>query len=185
MEKRFKSYKFFAHLFSYPEGGQFFKTLEKFYPYENRKPLEELKSLPLEELQAEYISLFVANIGGVPCKPYQSFFSAERTLMGAPAFETARFYDIFGVTQPENDLPDKASFQLDFAAFLIKLLSESKHPEERKRLEALFKAFFRKHILWMEKFADCVKGNTQFEPLKFFAEAFKNFLGEERERLRL
>ena len=185
MERIFKTYKFFAYLFSYPEDENFFKKLEEFYPFGDKTPLEELKRIPLEELQAEYTSLFIANFKGVPCKPYQSFFGAEKTLMGAPAVETAKFYEIFGIKAPENDFPDRANFQLDFAAFLIRLISELKDPSERRKVEALLKAFFKKHILWMENLANCVGENTQIEPLGVLAKLFKNFLREEKKRLKL
>ncbi|HIC08497.1 MAG TPA: hypothetical protein EYO62_00360, partial [Aquificales bacterium] len=59
----FKVYKFFAHLFAYPENREgFFENLERFYPFEDKTPLEELRKFPFGELQAEYTSLFVANI---------------------------------------------------------------------------------------------------------------------------
>jgi len=183
--ERFKAYKFFAHLFSYPEGVSFFEKLEEFYPFEDKKPLEDLKAIPLEELQAEYTSLFIANYGGVPCKPYQSFFTAEKTLMGAPALDTQKFFDLFGLTVPEGELPDKVSFQLDFAAFLLKLKEETPYLEDKKKIDLLFKEFFKKHILWMESFADCVEKNSSLKPLKVFAERFKEFLEGERKLLRL
>lgn len=186
MADRFKVYKFFAHLFAYPEREEsFFSTLESFYPYGDKTPFQELKKLPFEELQAEYTSLFVANFKGVPCKPYQSFFTAEKTLMGGPAFETAKFYELFGLSVPENDMPDFVPFQLDFAAFLVKAIENSTNAQEKKQLLALYKAFFKRHLLWMERFADCVAENTTMEPLKELTEKFKEFLREEKTNLRL
>jgi len=182
----FKVYKFFAHLFAYPERGEeFFKNLERFYPFDDLTPLEELKRIPFEELQAEYTSLFVARYGGVPCKPYESFFSAEKTLMGGAAFDTAKYYELFGLQLPPGEMPDAVYLQLDFAAFLVKLLEESTDPEDRKKIALLYRDFFKKHILWMEKFADCIVENSSLEPLKVFADKFKEFLREERKRLKL
>ncbi len=182
----FKAYKFFAHLFAYPERKEeFFKTLERFYPFEDKTPLEELKKVPFEELQAEYTSLFVANFKGVPCKPYQSFFqSEEKTLMGAPAFDTAKYYELFNLSA-ENEMPDAVYLQLDFATFLLKLMEETPYVEDKKKLSVLYRDFFKKHILWMENFADCILENTSIEPLKEFARLFKEFLQREKERFKL
>jgi len=182
----YKVYKFFAHLFAYPERREdFFKHLEEFYPFEDGQPLEELKKVPFEELQAEYTALFVANIKGVPCKPYESFFGPERTLMGAPAFDTARYFELFGLEPPEGELPDAVYLQLDFAAFLVKLIKEATHPEDRKKLAVLYRDFFKKHILWMERFVDCIGEHSKVEPLKVLSGRFKEFLREERKRLKL
>ena len=182
----FKVYKFFAHLFAYPENREeFFENLERFYPFEDKTPLEELKKFPFGELQAEYTSLFVANIKGVPCKPYESFFrSSEKTLMGAPAFDTVKYYELFNLSTGD-ELPDAVYLQLDFAAFLLKLMEETPYAEDKKKLSVLYRDFFRKHILWMEDFADCILRNSSVEPLKEFAKLFKEFLQRERERLKL
>ncbi len=181
---RFKAYKFFAHLFSYPESGEFFSILEKFYPFEDKTPLEEVKKVDLGELQAEYTSLFIARPGGVPCKPYQSVFSAAGELMGGPAFGTQKYYSLFNL-DPGNELPDRANLQLDFAAFLLKLIENAKEPAEGRRLEALFKDFFKKHILWMENLARCVEKNTSLVELKELMTLFREFLESEKKLLGL
>ncbi len=179
---RFKTYKFFSLLFSYPEEREsFFKNLREFYPFENLKPLEDLEKLNFEELQAEYTRLFVAGYGITPCKPYQSVFSTEdRTLMGAAATETAKFFELFNLNV-ENDFPDKVNYQLEFMAFLLKLKEETPYAEDKKKLSLLMREFFKRHILWMEKFADCISENGEVEPLKEFAKMFKDFLKRERE----
>lgn len=178
-DNRFKAYKFFAFLYSYPDDESFFNLLEEFYPFEDKTPLQELKKIPLPELQAEYTRLFVANYGGVPCKPYQSVFGPEKELLGGPAFDTAKFYNLFGL-ETGNELPDKVSLQLDFMAFLWKLYNETPYRDDKQKLKLLMREFFNKHILWMEKFADCVVRSTDFQPLKELSEKFKDFLKEEK-----
>ncbi len=183
-ESLFRTYKFWAIFFSYPEEESFFKQLFEFASKDYIPLLEELKKVPLEELQAEWTKLFIANFGGVPCKPYQSFFGEEKELMGAPAFSTNRFYRLFNL-DTGNEYPDRANLQLDFAAFLVKLYLEDPILEDRKRLETLYKEFFKKHILWMVKLAECVEKNTSIEPLKGLMEKFKEFLLKEKNRLKL
>ena len=176
--KRFKAYKFFAHLLDYPYDKTFFEKLEEFYPFDDRTPIKELKKVPLGELQAEYTSLFEVKPGGTPCKPYQSVF-AERELMGNAAFETAKYYNLFGL-ETGNELPDRANLQLDFAAFLLKAMEETPYVDDKKKLSVLFKDFFKKHLMWMEQLADCVIKNSEIEPLKRLMELFKGFLQEEK-----
>ncbi len=176
---RIKHYKFFAHLFDYPYGEEFFKKLEEYYPFEDKTPLEELKKIPLGELQAEYTSLFEVKPGGADCKPYQSVFT-ERELMGNAAFQTVKFFELFGLSAGD-ELPDRANLQLDFAAFLLKAMEETPYLEDRRKLAVLFKEFFKKHILWMEKLAECVERYTSMEPLRVFMKLFKEFLQRERE----
>jgi TorA maturation chaperone TorD len=183
---RFKTYKFFSLLFSYPESKEkFFKNLREFYPFENRKSLEDLENFNFEELQAEYTRLFVAGFGITPCKPYQSVFSTEdRSLMGAAAMETAKFLELFNLNV-ESDFPDKVSYQLEFMAFLLKLKDETPYPEDKRKLALLEREFFKRHILWMEKFADCILEHGEVEPLKVFAKLFKQFLKKERAILKV
>jgi len=179
---RFKSYKFFSLLYSYPENREeFFQKLNDFYPYEDRKPLEELENYNFQELQAEYTGLFIAGYGRTPCKPYQSVFTTEeRTLMGASALETAKFFDLFGL-KIENDFPDKVNYQLEFMAFLLELKKQTPYLEDKKKLDLLMKEFFKRHILWMEKFVDCILNHGEVQPLKKLTEFFKRFLQKERE----
>jgi len=179
---RFRTYKFFAHLLSYPYGEIFFKNLEYFFPFGNREILEDFKNIPLNEIQAEYTSLFEFYPGGAPCKPYQSVFEGEGLLMGEAAVNTAKYYTLFGLDSG-SEYPDRASLQLDFMAFLLKLLEELQDNKEKKRVEILIKEFFKKHIAWMENLAECVIRRTQLEPLKVFMGLFKEFL--EREKLLL
>ena len=183
---RFKTYKFFSLLFSYPERREeFFRNLREFYPFENKKPLENLEKLNFEELQAEYTKLFVAGYGITPCKPYQSVFSTEdRTLMGAATTETAKFFELFNLNV-ENEFPDKVNYQLEFMAFLLKLKEETPYVEDKRKLELLIREFFKRHILWMEEFADCILENSDVKPLKGFAKMFKNFLKREKEILKI
>jgi len=182
-QKLFNTYKFFAFLFSYPESGDFLNQLQRFNPFEDNL-LEELKKMPLEELQAEWTKLFIANFGGVPCKPYQSFFGEEKALMGAPAFSTNRFFQLFN-RDTGGEIPDRVNLQLDFAAFLVKLYLEATDPRDKKKIETLYREFFKKHILWMVKLANCVSEHTNLEPLKELMEKFKSFLLKEKERMKL
>ncbi len=181
---RFKTYKFFAYLFSYPYTEEFFKTLEEFYPFEDKTPLEDLKKFPFGELQAEYTSLFEVKPGGVPCKPYQSIFEGEDQLMGNAAVDTAKYYNLFAL-DTGNEYPDRANLQLDFAAFLLKAIEQTPYAEDKKKLSALFREFFKRHISWMERLADCTKEHTRVEALKTFMDMFKEFLQRERELLKL
>jgi len=182
--ERFKTYKFFAHLFSYPYSEEFFKTLEEFYPFEDKTPVEELKKLPLGELQAEYTSLFEVKPGGADCKPYQSLFEGEGRLMGASAVNTQKYYSLFNL-DAGNEYPDRINLQLDFAAFLLKAAEQTPHPEDKRKLELLMREFFKNHLLWGEKLAECVEKNTTIEPLKKLAELFKEFLQREKKLLNL
>ena len=182
MAERFKAYKFFAYLFSYPENGEeFFQKLKQFYPFENRQPLERLEKLPFEELQAEYTSLFIARFPKVPCKPYHSFFESQ-TLMGNATFETEKFYSLFGL-DCGDELPDRANLQLDFAAFLLDLERRLSQSDEKQKVRKIFNEFFKRHIAWMEQLARCVEENTQLEPLKELMKFFKDFLKREKNYL--
>jgi TorA maturation chaperone TorD len=185
MMERFKTYKFFAHLLSYPYDQKvFFENLERFYPFKDRKPLNGLREIPFGELQAEYTSIFEVKPGGAPCKPYQSVFEGEGQLMGNATIETERYYDLFGL-DTGSEFADRANLQLDFAAFLINAKEQTPYAEDKKKLDILFRDFFKKHILWMEKLADCITKNSSIEPLKELMGLFKEFLQKEKKLLGL
>jgi len=173
---RFKAYKFFSHLFSYPRGETFFENLKKFYPFEDRSPLEALLSVDRNELAADYTSLFEVRPGGAPCKPYQSVFEGG-VLMGAAATDAAKFYSLFDLSVPEGELPDRVNLLFDFAAFLVKLLEETP-PEGRARVFSIYKGFFERHLLWTLRLADCLEQNAP-KYLAAFAPLLREFLSGE------
>jgi len=172
----FKFFKFYAHLFSYPQNKEkFFQALEEFFPFEDRSPLEELKKIPFEKIQAEWTRLFVSNFGGVPCKPYQSVFQ-NNTLMGAPAWDTEKFYELFSLEVPRGEMPDHISLQLDFLTFLLEVLKNpSLSPEEVEFIKATIKEFFYRHVLWILELAKCVERNTSLTPMKILMKELINY----------
>jgi TorA maturation chaperone TorD len=124
-------YMFFSLLFRYPDEDVYRElrnNLELFAPL-LEEYIGQLPALaPLQELQAEYISLFVSNKGSVPAIPYGSYYlDGENTLNGRTTGELKKMMASAGfVLSPDTrELEDHIHIQLEFCSILAnKLLNQ-------------------------------------------------------------
>jgi len=79
--------------------------------------------IPPDEFQAEYNRLFeVGTLGGPPCSLYGGHYERDRLRVME---ELIRFYDYFGLSLTQGQLPDHISVQLEFMHYLTFKEAES------------------------------------------------------------
>ncbi|NOZ72273.1 MAG: 4Fe-4S dicluster domain-containing protein [Chloroflexi bacterium] len=112
--------------------------------------LAELPSLETEVLQHHFEAL-ITEAQGQPLPLYESLALNGR-LMGAAAQEVARIYRQYGL-EPDGELPDAASVELAFLAFLVEAEAEAHllgATAEAQRLRQEQHQFLNEHVLaWL------------------------------------
>ncbi len=96
--------------------------------------------VPLQELQAEYISLFVSNKGSVPAIPYGSYYlDGENMLNGRTTEELKKMMARAGfVLHPDiRELEDHIHVQLEFCSILANKLLEPTDDMDRQETIAV------------------------------------------------
>ncbi len=136
----------YADVLFYPEND-FFKLLNELGFIEL---VRENKNL--EEIQNQYISLFEANLKGVDCVPFASYWFNKR-LLGKEAIKLKHFYEKCGFKFNERDFKmpwDHIAVELSFLANLI----------ENKDYKAAVE-MIKEHMGWIEKFKECLKTKSK------------------------
>jgi len=185
LNQRAKIYHILSQLFFYPDEEFFEKIneiedyiqdiLEEYAESDNLRyqfseAIDELRTLPPEELQAEHTRLFINSFPTLPCPPYESAYR-EMLLMGDYAEEVSKYYSLYDLLIPEEDLPDHISYELDFMRFLL----------EEGDLE-LAREFFEEHILqWVPDFIADLKNESRLKFYRFVASFLEDFIERERE----
>lgn len=119
----------------------------------------------LETLQVEHTRLFVNNIDGAPCPPYQSAY-VDGHLMSATTALAAAFYAEWGVAQA-LETADYLPVQLQFIAWLMELAAQSAHPEPIYRACRRFEA---QHLRpWLARFAADLQAQTTLDCYRLVA----------------
>ncbi|MBS3813415.1 molecular chaperone TorD family protein [Candidatus Bipolaricaulota bacterium] len=147
------------------ESGLFFEGLARFSDKASLEVHEDIRKLErsfaqkkpsdyFTALQAEYVSLFVSDLGGPRVHPYESIH-VDGTVQGESMRKVADFYSRSGLVKKENfsDMPDHIAVELEFLHKLSKL-------EGRESLELSY-GFLDEHLLkWFPGFADQVRRET-------------------------
>ena len=138
---------------------------------ELQEALERCTSEDPDAPLTQYTSCFVANIGGVPCPPYESWYREGR-IYGRVVHDLITWYRKYGVG-PTAFPEDHASVVLEFAAVLY----GSGFKEEGDR-------FVREHVLsWMGRLADDIAKKCPGDCVRSLGRALSAFLRRESERL--
>jgi TorA maturation chaperone TorD len=100
-------------------------------------------------LQIEHTRLFVNNIEGVPCPPYESVY-VDGHLLTATTAAVAAFYEEWGLQQA-LETADYLPVELQFVAYLLALESEA---EDTPAIKMARQQFATEHLLrWLPRFA--------------------------------
>jgi len=103
-----------------------------------------LPDVPLNELQAVFTNLFVANPGGLPAPPYAGY-ARDGKLMGAAQRALENFYASHGLTVNDtwSELPDHLAAVGEAVALLSKSNPEGARSLARGYLRPWFERFSR------------------------------------------
>jgi TorA maturation chaperone TorD len=111
----------------------------------------------LEALQIEHTRLFVNNIEGVPCPPYESAY-VDGQLLTATTAAVAAFYEEWGLRQAA-ETADYLPVELQFLAYLLALESQA---EDAQAIEMARQQFETEHLLrWLPRFAIDLQESAQ------------------------
>ncbi len=103
----------------------------------------------LDTLQMEHTRLFVSNIKGVPCPPYESVYVDGRLLSATTAAVVAAYAE-WGLEQ-SSETADFLPVELQFVAYLIELAGRA---SEKKAIEQARRQFEANHLkTWLPRFA--------------------------------
>jgi len=139
------------------------------------------------DIQAEYLSLFVVNVKGVPCPPYESAYVSGGSLnagwLGAClAAEYSR--EGLAPSPASGEPPDHVATELEFMSFLCNAEAVARQQGDPQRAQALVtrqQQFLEQHLdPWIPLFEEKVRVS---DSSGFYAGAVKAllaFIGRER-----
>jgi TorA maturation chaperone TorD len=145
----------FADILDYPNELSSLTEADELFAYTNPTTYD------LEELQAEYIRVFIMHATPLRCVPYASWWIDGR-MSGAALSQIDQFYGQCGYKFDAQNMKkpaDHISFMIRFIAILA----------EDGRFQEI--AEFARFLNWLEDFADSLSEATQF---KVFADAVQN-----------
>ncbi len=145
-----------SNLLSYPEKEHLsdYNALVSIVNEVMNDDFQHSENLHLSDLEAEYIRLFVTDIGGVKAPPYASFY-LEKRLMGRSSEKFLNFIKHCGYEIDENIIkgpPDHVSLEIGFLSRLL----------EENNFECVC-VMIEKHLLWFDEFREKVKENSNFD----------------------
>ncbi|MGQ9572066.1 MAG: molecular chaperone TorD family protein [Dehalococcoidia bacterium] len=129
-------------------------------------PLSDSKvSIPSDEFQAEYNRLFeVGTLGGPPCPLCGGHYERDRQRVME---ELIRFYNYFGLSLRQGQLPDHISVELEFMHYLTFKEAEAlRHNRPQDSYQRAQRDFLDRHLgKWLPLLRQKL---AKFEPLPFF-----------------
>ena len=145
-----------SNLLSYPDETSLddYRTFVSLISDVIDKSFYEAEGINLSDLEAEYIGLFVTDIGGAKAPPYASFY-LEKRLMGRSSEDFLKFVKYCGYEMDENIIkgpPDHVSLEIGFLSRLI----------EENHIECAC-IMIKKHLLWFDEFRKRVKENSNLD----------------------
>jgi len=160
-----------AHLWDYPRPELISKSREIFESLGEEIPEGAFE--PDEELEAEYVRLFINAPDGVPAAPYASV-QLTGLMAQQPAGEALAFYQQAGLIPQTTEPSDHLSTELAFVAQLL----------ERQEL-ALLRDFLEKHLLrWFPLFRQALEKARPHPFYWFLAEVTEKALGNLKEEVK-
>ncbi len=111
----------------------------------------------LETLQIEHTRLFVNNVDGVPCPPYEAAY-IDGQLLTLTTADVAKVYAKWGLEKTQ-ETADYLPAELQFLAYLIEL---SAQVEDRSAVVQARRQFEKDHLhRWLPKFAAALQQHAQ------------------------
>ncbi len=132
------AYRFLGALFMYPDAERFrelvgvarvlardktFAVFPFFQPWQRltRFLTRQNGGPPLDQIEQEYVRIFLANSAGVPCPPFESYWSdpGGQAAAWVPLQLRREYAEVGLVPSPAvSQVPDHVTVELEFMAFL-------------------------------------------------------------------
>jgi TorA maturation chaperone TorD len=138
-----------SRFFSYPEQWPETQALERFGLQSHGRWKGGHEGNGLQNLQGEYVRLFINALPEVPCPPYGSFY-LEGALMGESTVQVSNLYLSYGYQTDE--MADHIAVELEFLALLATLSEIEAAPGDYDSLLDHLRS-------WTPEFFDCVQEN--------------------------
>ncbi len=174
---RARAYLWFARAFSYPEESRLEELnalIEGLFDYdiqdEMREWLEDLLERNIQDVEADYVTLFISGFPKTVAPPYESVYK-EGLVMGASTEDVIEMYSKYQLEPAEeSSLPDALPLELEFIAFLLENYSDS--PD--------LNYFFKEHLIsWVDDFIEKVE-TSEFPLYARLAKLLKQFIEQEK-----
>ena len=179
---RARVYQWFARAFSYPTVDRIEEL--KIIPAQIDEESDllddlfnwavELSELPRDQIEPDFVTLFINGYPKTIAPPYESLFRGSTTMLGPTSDDVIQYYVKYQLEPTEDStLPDALSIELDFVGFLL-----SQEPDNED-----IKEFVNEHLLtWVFDFTDKIK-ESEIEIYKKLADLFKRFMLDEQSLL--
>ncbi len=162
-----------AHLWDYPRPELISKSQEILKSLSLGEEIPEGAFELDEELEAEYVRLFINAPDGVPAAPYASV-QLTGLMAQQPAEEALAFYQQAGLIPQTSEPADHLSTELAFVAHLLK------HQDL-----ASLREFLEKHLLrWFPLFRQALEKARPHPFYRFLAEVTEKALGNLKEEVK-
>ena len=169
-------------LLRYPESDVYKRLeghLKDFVPFFQGYSSKKVELIPLEELQAEYIRLFVNNQGFVPVVPYCSYYLDADKLLGGTTLDRIR--SIMGKTgfvleEGQGELEDHLAVLLEFCARILTDLFQTDGRDFEIRVQALFQICYRYLLPASRDACRLIREHARYEFYPVVGDILVNFM---------
>jgi TorA maturation chaperone TorD len=173
---------FLGLVFRYPDKAVYAEIQKNLKAFEDffLEYCDGSPSLPdISDLQAEYVSLFVNNMGFVPALPYASFYHDQGQLMGRAYFRIKHILEESGFRLDASaaELEDNLSVMLESCAGLVDVFikNECNTQKIRKTIRVLLEIASNINN-WVDDFAEKIRSYASLDFYKVSSAALKNFI---------
>lgn len=133
---------------------------------------------PLDDLQPEYVGLFVNNQGFVPAVPYASCYQGDGLLMSDNFFRLRQIMMASGIMLDTSvkELEDHLAVLLEFCSSLLNTLVEKKHASDKQKMAcfyALLEISYRYIEPLVDDFTDKINSYANFDFYKVSGKALR------------
>ncbi len=171
-------------LFRYP-GPEVYQNLSEhlqgfepfFQAYAGRSP----RLIPQEELQAEYVRLFVNNRGFVPVIPYLSYYRDSNRLLAGNSLKRIRDHmkrTGFVLDEDLGELEDHLAVLLEFCARIFSKCPRAEPPAEDEgvRLQTLLQPCAGYLLEAAPEMRGLIREHAQYDIYRVAGDTLENFL---------
>jgi TorA maturation chaperone TorD len=183
-------YMFLSILFRYPNENVYNELFANFNKFELffEEYIAKMPELPYrEDLETEYVSLFVTNKGGVPAPLYSSVYTDEERLVlrdSTVKLKEMMFEAGFKINEDLKEIEDNLYIMLEFISSLIKQLSENEYCKKEiiDKLNIIFDVTDNYISPMIPEFTNKISEYAKIDFYKQIADLLSNFI-EDRDNL--
>lgn len=179
-------FMFLSFMFRYPSKGVYDEVFTNFNDFELffTEYLKKVPSLPFqEELESEYVSLFITRQGGIPAAPYASLYTGDEKLLmrdSTLVLKNLMFQSGFQIGEDTKDVEDNLYIMLEFISSILGQLvaSELCQKDVIAKLSAVMVVINKYIAAMLPEFSEKVIKSVNLDFYKDMVELLKQLIGD-------